>query len=283
MTTQYDVGVPSGFDLIGYTIKNSDGYAIGGSGVLVAGDPDGSPMLRLVGAQTVDPSLPESETVTAVFDDGPGPSRIFAATDNPTSVLEVGVTDFEAIARLIGGTVRTKAGAQFIQLGPTSIERPDLMMVFQHHSQSWAAGYKNAEQRGGVWVPSIQVDPLGYPLNQRQYHTMRFQMTIGKTDKHVTGESMIAGVDGFTDATILPFAGPNAQWLHSFMGNNSVDEFNLVYTPITPATLSEVYVDGVKQVYTTDYTIAGKVLTFVSPPADQAVIECLFNFSRTEL
>ena len=283
MTTQYDVGVPSGFDLIGYTIKNSDGYAIGGSGTLVAGDPDGSPMLRLVGAQTVDPSLPESETVTAIFDDGPGPSRIFAATDNPSSVIELGVVDFEAVARMIGGTVRSKAGAQFIVLGPTSIERPDLMMVFQHHSQSWAAGYKNAEQRGGVWVPSIQVDPLGYALNQRQYQVNRLKMTIGKSDKHVTGESMIAGVDGFTDGTTFPFQGPYAQWLHSFMGNNSVDEFNLVYTPLTPATLSEVYVNGVKQAYTTDYTIAAKVLTFVSAPAANAVIECLFNFSRTEL
>lgn len=283
MTTQYSVGVPSGFDLIGYTIKNADGYAIGGSGSLLAGDPDGSPMLRLVGAQTVDPSLPESEVVTAIFDDGPGPSRIFSATDNPSSVLELGVVDMEAIARMIGGTVRTKAGAEFIVLGPTSIERPDLMMVFQHHNQSWASGYKNAEQRGGVWVPSIQVDPLGYALNQRQYQVNRLKMTIGKTDRHVTGETMIAATDGFTDATTLPFQGPHAQWLHPFKGDNSEDEFNLIYTPITPATLSSLYVNGVEQVYGDDYSISGKVLTFASPPAGNAYAECLINFSRTEL
>lgn len=284
MADPLDIGILSGFDTIFYSQLNTDGFAIGGNGTLVAGAIGGSPALRLDGAQTVDPSLPESEVVTAVGDDGAMVSEIFGSTDLPNSVLEVAATDLNAIAYALGGIVRTIGSTKYVQLGPSNVDRPDLMMILQQRSKSWASGYKGVVQRGGVIVPKCQIEPLGGAINQRQFTTMRYRIALNKADRHIWGESMITGIDGFSDATIIPFQSPHAKHLHSFMGDNSRQIFNLQYTPILPAAGGiAVYIDGIEQTYTTDYAVAGKVLTFVGTPATSAIVEAFYDFARSEL
>ncbi len=60
-------------------------------------------------------------------------------------------------------------------------------------------------------------------------------------------------------------------------GDGIIVEFTLDNTPITGSVI--LYVDGVLQVITTDYTIAGAIITFVAAPADGTIITANYNIA----
>jgi len=55
--------------------------------------------------------------------------------------------------------------------------------------------------------------------------------------------------------------------INTASGNGSTTVFNLTDTPVTLACLT-VFVDGLAQVPTTDYSLAGLAVTFVAAPAN---------------
>ena len=59
-----------------------------------------------------------------------------------------------------------------------------------------------------------------------------------------------------------------------FTGDGVEDDFTL---KSTPTEVVSVTVNGVAKTATTDYTVAGKVVTFTSAPADDAVIQIIYK------
>ena len=62
----------------------------------------------------------------------------------------------------------------------------------------------------------------------------------------------------------------------SFSGNGSTTAFTLTNTPGAVAEVA-VYIDGILQIVTTDYSISGTTLTFTSAPATGQDIKAIYS------
>jgi len=69
----------------------------------------------------------------------------------------------------------------------------------------------------------------------------------------------------------------------SFTGDGSDTTFSLSTTPALPSKTMLVFVNGVFQKYTTNYSVSGTTLTFTSAPANSAVIVAINMNSTTEV
>ncbi len=281
-----DVSIESGFDLIFFSQLDEDGYAVGGTGVCVAGDEDGSPALRLDGAQTVDLSSPQPEVLTALGDDIPMVTERFEGTELPAGALAVASKDILALSYATGMPTRTVAGGLQVVRDTSGNEAPNLVMIFQRRSKSWAAGYKGVKQRSGLYALNVNLTPVGSPYEQRSFQPYNWYINTSKASRHIWGETLQEATDGKLEASIVEFTSPNAMHLHSFRGDGAQATFNCAYTPISPATGGiYVTVEGVPQTYGVDYTVAGKVITFAggSIPALNERVEVIYQFDRSEL
>lgn len=63
----------------------------------------------------------------------------------------------------------------------------------------------------------------------------------------------------------------------SFAGNGSTTVFTLSFAP-TSTDSALVYLDGLYKTYTTDYTISGTSLTFVTAPATGQLVEIHYQY-----
>lgn len=98
-----------------------------------------------------------------------------------------------------------------------------------------------------------------------------------------TGDVTAAGTQTLTNKTIsgasntfsqLPIA---TQFIRdSFAGNSSTTIFTLSQTPAVSAQV-EVFVDGILQIVTTDYSISGTSLTFVTAPETGQDIKAIYS------
>lgn len=282
----YNVSIESGFDLIFFSQLDTDGYAVGGTGTCVAGDEDGSPALRLDGAQTVDLSAPQPEVLTALGDDVPMVTERFEGADLPAGALAVASKDLLAMSYATGMPTRVVAGALQIVRDTSGIEAPNLAMIFQRRSKSWAVGYKGVKQRAGLYALSVNLTPVGSPYEQRTFQPYNWYINTSKASRHVWGETLIEATDGKEEEAIVEFTSPNAMHLHTFRGNAIQATFNTLYTPIDPdAGGGYLTVEGIAQTYAVDYTVAGNTITFAggSIPALNERIEYVYQFDRGEL
>lgn len=286
MSDVRSVSIEAGFDLIFFSVLDDDGYAIGGTGVCVAGDEDGSPALRLDGAQTVDLSTPQPEVLTALGDDVPMVTERFEGTDLPAGVLAVASKDLLVMSYATGIPTRTVAGALQIVRDASGIDAPNLAMIFQRRSKSWAMGYKGVKQRAGLYALSVNLTPMGSPYEQRTFQPYNWYINVSKASRHIWGETLLEATDGKQEEALIEFTSPNAMHLHSFRGDGVQATFNCAYTPLTPSAGGiYVTVEGIPQTYGVDYTVAANVITFLggSIPALNERIEVLYQFDRGEL
>lgn len=274
--------IPAGFDCIFYAQNDDDGFPLGGTGVATAGDIDGSPALRLDGANTVDMSIPESEIVNVLGDDKPMVNFSFLAANLPQGALEVAAKDLDAMGYFSNVTPRTQAGIKQLPLGTSNVPA-SVALIVQQQAKSWQDGFEGIPKRSGYYVPACELRPLGAPYTQRAHNMQRYSINASNAARHIWGETFSIANDTVENAPIIDMSMDDLVHQHAFRGNAIRTVFNLRYTPLVPATRSSVTVEGVLQTYTVDYAIATNVLTFVAAPANNARIIVSYEFDRSEL
>jgi len=277
-----NIAIEAGFDVIYYGINDIDGIPLGGTGIAVAGDIDGSPFLRLDGAQTVDMSLPEDEVVTALGDDDRMVSFSFQGANEPQGAMEVASKDLVAMGRFIGVPHRDIAGTVQLPMGGSS-EKANLAVLFQRQAKSWQGGYMGVKKRAALYVPSCEIQPLGAPYNQRSLDAQRFSINASNASRHQWGETFCIADDTVESAPVINITSPELLHIHAFRGDAARVLFDLLYTPLLPATNMVVTVEGVVQAYTGAYAVATNQITFVAAPAADARIIAYYQFDRSEL
>jgi len=278
-----DMSIEAGYDLIFYSQLDDDGFPIGGDGVVVAGDQDGSSFLRLYGARTSDLSNPDPEIVTASGDDIPQVTFRFASESLPAGVIEVSPKSLDAIAHTTGYTVTTVAGAKKIVLD-VAVDPPQMCLILQRQSKSWESGFRGVRERSGLYVNTCQMTYVGSTYTQRAFEPHRWYVNTSKSSRQLHGVTYVSGTHGVTEAAIEGFNSENVMIGHVFRGNGVQTVFNLPYSPVAPATGGIVVAEaGVELAYTVDYAVAAAVVTFVAPPANNALVNVLMSVARDDV
>jgi hypothetical protein len=117
---------------------------------------------------------------------------------------------------------------------------------------------------GGIllyWNGMLQTAPSDYSLSGA---------TITMVDTPFAGDKLIAVPLSQTATVLTGVAGAQTA---NFTGDGSTTRFTL---PSVPNQAAMVYVNGLLQVLTSDYAIAGAVITFVAAPASGARITVLY-------
>lgn len=147
------------------------------------------------------------------------------------------------------------------------------------------------ESGDGALFPTYSTDDYSYATLESPGGTIEIvkvtarttdTFTIVRAQEGTTAASFPAGstfelrptvqsLSDFITQTLAPSYDP-------FTGDGSTMAFTLSHTPTT-ATQAVVSVNGAIKKYTTDYTISGTTLTFVSAPANAAVILVRYIYS----
>lgn len=276
----YKIG--SGFRVIHVGQADTDGYFVGGYTAAAAGADVGSGMERVFGAQTLDLSTPEPARVTAMGDDGPMATEDFSAEDLPADVLALAARSLAFDAFVGGKKVETIDGLDMVVAQPQgNATPPAIVLVLSRRARNQSGG-RQWETR---IVPSASVTPLGGAFEQRSFTPYRYSISTTITDRTPWGKLLSATDNGATAGPILEVEADNPVMIHAFLGNGTEADVILDYTPI--ATKVAVYVEGVKQTLTTDYTVntGTKTVTFeagsIPAASERAVV--LYEYDASEI
>lgn len=275
--------IGAGYRYIYYGVVNSDGYLIGNSlAGATAGDQTGEGMTRLEGAVTQPLAPGENENLPIPGDDETLTTFDFESATLPAGVIEMAVRDsnFEAIAQ--GTLVESVGSIEIGSLQPSANAFTDLAFLFQRRSKKWAAGVKGVKAWEILNAPRSTCSPLFTEYQTRAHNPYRYGVTTSKSDRKSWGDTFTDAVNGTLSAPLVVVDSDNPMHIHAHKGNNSQQAFDLQYTPVSGAR-SYVFINGVQQALTTDFTLAGNTITFVGTPADGAIINTFYEVDESNL
>ncbi len=265
-----------------YGVLDANGILLGGSKSLSAGNQDGSAMPRFEGIKTAPITVAEPEVVTATGDDEPLAQFTFEPTTLPEGVLETAVKDLTFEALCLGLEVFAEGEIDMVAMGnPKDPDRNDMCLILQQRAKSWAAGTKGASRWEGIIIPKCTITPLGNDaFTERAVSTVRYQVTVTKSDMLPYGLTLGASLWGTEEQGFIQFTADNPIRIHAWRGDGVQTVFNFSESPISAAKCN-VYVDGIKQIITTHYTIdpTAKTITFVTAPGNNVLFHALYEFA----
>lgn len=277
MTKRIAAGFRYGF----YGVVNSSGYCVGST---AAGPSAGgvSHMLRLDGVQTMPIEAAENEDVVVLGDDQPLTTFGFEAAGLPNGILELAVRDSTFDALCQGTLVQTIGDLEMSVYQPADRASIDMALLLQRRSKKWEPGVLGVKAWEIVHIPRSTLTPLFAALRQRESSPYRYSMNTSKADRMGWGATLVESVNGTTAAPFTVVDSDNPIHLTAGLGNAAAVAFSLNYTPVSGAKV-KVFKNGVLQVLTTHYTVAGKVVTFVTAPATDAQLQFLYEVAEGDL
>ncbi len=275
--------IAAGFRFLYYGVVDQNGYFVGNTASgAVAGVQAGEGMLRLKGAQTAPVAVSEDETVNVLGDDGPIAAFNFPAADLPNGVIEMAVRDstFEALVQ--GTAIEVIGDLSVGVLQPSSPAFTDMCLLLQRRTKKQDSGVQGVKAWEALFLPRAVVTPLYSEFQQRANTPYRYSVTTSSADRKPWGATLTEAANGAESAPLIPIDSDNPLHLHAFKGDNSQTDFDLAFTPKSAAKIY-VYLDGNKQTLTTQYTVSGSTITFVSAPGTDAQIQVLYEVDESNL
>lgn len=255
-----------------YNLRDSAGYFNEAAG---AGDADGTGMTRARGAKSIATQVPDADRLTQGGDNETLFSKLVESDSLPGGTYTSAVHDPAFDATCQGVTNETLAGATVGFVGTAPDTLADLVVIIHMETTDLATG---ATKWLSLLCPKSQVKPNFGTGNTKQYMDFNYSITFDKVTQMPWGASAAKAVP------LRPISDDNPVLEHAFTGNNTVVAFTLPYSPTGTSPFdATVWVDGVLQVYTTDYTIAGAVITFGVAPAANTKIQVLYQVASTDL
>jgi hypothetical protein len=246
--------IGAGFKALWYGITDDEGYLVGGAAAAVAGDTEGSPMVRLETARVIDPVVPEPVTVDVDFDDDAGVSFTFPAASTPRGALEIAAQNlpFEALAQQT--KVETIGDLEVGVRQPSGVTPRSLCLYQQRIAKEWIAGQRGHKKWQGLFYPNAELTPTGAAFRNKEFVAERYIVSTSKTDRKPWGDLFSTADNGTLAAPVIPIHSDYPLHWHPFLGNGTQDAFLLDYTPVSAAKVY-VWVEGVKKDLTTHYTV----------------------------
>lgn len=275
--------IGAGYDRTEWGLVNTAGLVYGTSlNGPTAGDANGEPMKRLRGSRTLPVTIPEPERVPVTGDNEVLAAFQFPGGELPNGILEVAVNnmDFNAIAQ--GTKVRTMGGYSMGSLAPNGNVYPTMCLNLLRQTSKQDAGETGLTGWEGVWIPRCTLTPLNAEITERTFNPYRYAVNINPSDRAMLGYSFTEGIDGATSMAMMDFEGDYPPHQDNWKGNAVRTAFTLSYTPVT-ATDVMVALNGVLQTYTAHYTVAGNVLTMLTAPGSNIVLNSLYGSPAGDL
>lgn len=273
----------AGFRAFFFGVPDTNGFLIGNTiaGATV-GDAAGEPMQRLRGAQVFPTGIPESEVVPVTGDDEVLATFIFSAPTLSSGTIELSVRDnaFDALAQ--GTQVESVDSVEMSVYQPGGQDFPDLMLLGMRRAKKAAGGSQGAKAWEIVLLLKTTVSPLFATMEQRAATPYQYSYAASKTDAKPYGATFTEALNSTETAPVLVIDSDNPVHFHAFTGDTAETVFNLLFTPIADTRVS-VYVEGLKLTLTTDYTVSGKAVTFVSAPVVDKRVVVMYEFDEAEL
>jgi hypothetical protein len=274
-----------GLTYIGFSNYNSDGRLEPLTGALTAGDQDGSGGTnQLVGAQSAPVPLPETETILWPGDDGVIDSIQVEPEAVGEGVIVTAEFDLDIHAALQGTSVKEigdmVSGALFPK-NPTYSK--SCVIINQFKSISRKTDAKGLPVDASYILINAQLVPIGgSPLESRARSDNQYRLTTGKRSRTPWNTSVSTDY-GVCETGIIEFHSEYPLDVQSWLGDGAETVFNLGKTPVEASSDKvAVWVDGVLQTYTVNYTVdtSAATITFVAPPANDAYIVALYQYLR---
>lgn|SRR5574342_22201 len=273
--------IAAGFEQLDFHVLDSNAFAAGATGSVTAGAA-GSPGGRIVGAKTMNITLPDGTVVAITGDDNQLGEFGFPSPDPRAFTIEYAVHDFNDDAVFQGTSVHNIGNSTFGIQDPTNPGYVDAMLLARSRSQNVDSA--NAKGFTGLIVPKCQLQPLGRAgFNERGEATFRMRVTTSPSTQYPWGMTFTDAVNGDTSGRFIPWTTVNPPAVHRFTqdGTGTTQAFGpLQYTPASTST--DDMLVFVNRYRTTAFTVntATKMITFNAPPAADAVIVVWYEYTR---
>lgn len=274
--------IGAGFRLLYYGVFDASGNFLGGTATApAAGNQTGSPMLRLQGARTLPMNVPEPENVIVSGDDEPKTQFEFDAEALANGTFEMAVRNdvFEALIQ--GTNVWVHNNFRMGAIDPADRADVPMCLLLSRRAKDWAAGSRGNKKYQHVFIPQCSIKPLYNAFDQRTFNPYLYSFTASRSD--VLAWTTVNDTEhGTTALSAIAWEADAPVMIQRFTGNAAQTVFNLTRALDAGGT-SMVFVNRVQQAYTTNYTIAGAVLTFVVAPAAASVITVVWEYDESDI
>lgn len=258
--------IGAGLRYIYYGIPNSSGY-LQGTTTTPATNGTMQRMQRLRGGQTFPLTLTEPERVPVSGDDEPLVQFTFPGEALPSGNFGLAVHDMDFDALIQGTLVETIGDIRAGALAPGGQIFQPIMLLIMREAKKYEGNVKGVQTWEAVLLPSVEATPLGPEWTQRTFNPYNYAISLSKAARALYGATYTEGLRGTTELAIEPFDLENPIEIYGGFGNAVATTYALDTAPVSAdGAKTHVYLNGVKQAYTTNYTISGKSLIFVAAP-----------------
>jgi hypothetical protein len=275
--------IAAGFKFLRYGVINSDGIFIGSTTTVPpVGTSTNGGMARLQGGRTLPLNISESTVLVVTGDDEPLVSFEFDPEDLPNGSFEMAVRN-NAFEALIQGTLVNvlTSDAEVSIIDPKDRDSVTMCLLGSRRAKSWQSGSRGAKKWENLYVPSCVIKPLGVSVEQRAFSPYVYFFNLSKSDR--TGWSTINTTQhGTTAASAVYIDSDNPLHLHRATGDGATTQFSVDFPPVSGAK-SYVFVADLQQAVTTNYTLSGTSFTFLVAPANNAVIDFLYEVAEADI
>jgi hypothetical protein len=275
--------IAAGFKYLRYGVINEDGVFVGSTTTApTAGTSTNGGMARLAGARTMPIQIAEPVVEPADGDDETLVTFEFDPAGLPNGVFEMAVRNnvFEALIQ--GTKINTLSGdAEISMIDPADRDSQTMCLLGSRRAKSWKSGEKGSKKWENVYIPNCTMKPLGVSPQQRTFTPYNYSISLSKSDR--LGWTTVNNSEhGTTAVPAVYIDSDNPLHLHRATGNNSATTFNVDFPPVSGAK-SYVFVNNLQQTVTTNYTLSGVQFTFLAAPAQDAVIDFLYEVDESDI
>lgn len=131
-----------------------------------------------------------------------------------------------------------------------------------------------------IMIPKARVIPMLAGMNENASEVV-YAIAPSPSTKHIWGTAMAVGTEGVTEATVIEGMSEDRPKIVAYKGDNSAVAFALpTAKPASDTAKVVIWVNGVLQTLTTDYTLTTTTVTFeaASTPATDAIITIFYEW-----
>lgn len=275
--------IGAGLRWIYYGIPNSSGY-LQGTTTTPATNGTMQRMTRLRGGQTFPLTLADPERVPVSGDDEPLVQFTFPGEALPSGNMGLAVHDMDFDALIQGTKVETIGDIRAGALAPGGLVFQPIMLLIMREAKKFEGSTKGVLTWEAVLLPSVEVTALGPEWTQRTFTPYNYAVSLSKASRALYGGTYTELLRGTTELAIEPFDLENPIEIYGGFGNGAAVNYTLDTAPVSAdGSKTHVYLNGVKQAYTTNYTISGKTLVFAVAPGSGVHIGYMQEVAAADL
>jgi len=237
--------------------------------------------VRLEGAKSFDSNVPEPEFVTHRGDDRTIAQDSLGATEFERATLTTAKTNLDADAALTDTLVHQLAAT--IEMGGMGTDKSgsEKDVAIWGWRQALDTTKDGASFGNRRYITNLyskaRVIPLGGPMPEGGDDVNSYSVVPTATTKPPWGLAFASGTNDFTESTRLRLVSSFPLMMERWTGNGTLDEFNLVATPIATAN-QLAWGDGATLTVSAVNT-STDTMTLSAPPANLVKIVSLYETS----